>query len=131
MEHFDRLTFDLPTESWPLVGQQANLVMILENLISNAIKYQDLTNPIPKVTVGLAQNQGYCTISVTDNGLGIPESNRENVFAMFRRFHPETSFGSGLGLYMIKKAAERLRGTVEYRPEEPGSTFLVTFPTGK
>lgn len=47
---------------------------------------------------------------------------------MFSRFHPKTSFGSGLGLYMMKKSAEGLGGEITYEPTEDGSRFTLEIP---
>jgi K+-sensing histidine kinase KdpD len=45
-------------------------------------------------------------LEVEDNGLGISEEQHEKMFTMFKRFHPKVSFGSGLGLYMMKKSVD-------------------------
>ena len=50
-------------------------------------------------------------------GLGIPPEARPNLFEMFKRFHPTKAFGSGLGLYIMKKSTESLGGTVTFDPE--------------
>ena len=67
-------------------------------------------------------------LTITDNGLGIPEKFRENLFGMFKRFHPKTAFGSGLGLYMVKKSVEKIGGKIHYKDTGNGSAFTVSIP---
>ena len=104
------------------------LQQTMENFISNAIKYSDpdKDNSFIKITGHL--KRGICTLRVTDNGIGIPEMYREQLFGMFKRFHPKHSFGSGLGLYLVKQNALALGGNVNYEPTDDGSCFSVSFP---
>lgn len=103
----------------------------LENLISNAIKYRDDANSDCCVTVRASLKQNHYEISVEDNGIGIPEKYRKTIFAMFKRFHPDKSFGSGLGLYLVKQNLKLLKGRIEYTPLASGTRFTMHFPQGK
>lgn len=104
------------------------LAQIIDNLISNAVKYSDAKEEKSFIHVTASQKGKVCTIRVSDNGIGIPESCREKVFGLFERFHPGKSFGSGLGLYLVAQNARILKGTAEYSPREKGSEFRITIP---
>lgn len=130
MEGFTRLgiqtTFTFVDDLWLYTSR---ITLIIENLISNAIKYQNPEQKLPyiKITTRKSEQNDFI-FEVEDNGLGIPQEKRANIFAMFQRFHPKTSFGSGLGLYMIKKSADILGGTVNYQARPEGSLFRLTIP---
>ncbi|PQO38344.1 ATP-binding protein [Blastopirellula marina] len=100
----------------------------IENLLSNAVKYRDPNIGDAQVTISAKMEARDCLITVSDNGLGIDEDYRGRVFSMFQRFHPRVSFGSGLGLYLVKQNATSLNGFVEYQPNDKGSTFRFSFP---
>ena len=105
------------------------LQLILENLISNAIKYQNPEEPEPWIRVTATSTDQALTIGVDDNGLGVPEAQRHKLFKMFKRLHSRVSFGSGLGLYMVKKSAELLGGKVSFEDPGSGARFTVVLPT--
>ena len=130
MEGFSRIALTTDYSKLPekVESSLAHVSHVVENLISNAIKYQDYEKSEPKVSITASGDGNNLNFSVADNGLGIPANQRENVFSMFKRFHPKTSFGSGLGLYMIKKSIEKLHGSIRYEPLEAGSRFVVCIP---
>ncbi|WP_109830104.1 PAS domain-containing protein [Reichenbachiella versicolor] len=98
---------------------------ILLNLISNAIKYKDPNRP-PVIQVRTMEEDGYLCISVEDNGMGINlEKDKDKIFGLFKRAHSGVE-GSGLGLYMTKKAIERNGGKIKVESQVgKGSTFKV------
>lgn len=103
------------------------LYSILQNLIENSVKYKRLKNNSKisvKAVVGLRQAE----ISVSDNGLGILPQLQERIFEMFYRAHLDST-GTGLGLYLVRNAVQKLGGTIrlESIPEE-GSTFELSLP---
>lgn len=114
--------------SGPVLVKRLYLQQILENLISNAIKYHDPQEEQPWVRITARADHGSVVIRVEDNGLGIPEDQRERVFGMFQRFHPRASFGSGLGLYLVQKNAQQLAGTVQCIPLHKGTAFELIIP---
>jgi len=102
---------------------------ILNNLVSNAIKY---TPARGSVTIKLSKRAKEYIISVHDTGFGIPEEARDKIFTKFFRaanvVKRETS-GTGLGLYLVKGLAEQLGGTIWFDSEEnQGSTFYFSLP---
>ena len=117
------LSYDVPLK---LLAHR--FVLIVENLISNAVKYQDREVEVPFIAVSCRKDGDNFIFEVRDNGLGIPEDQRERMFTMFKRFHPKVSYGSGLGMYMIKKSAEILGGEVIYEAPEKGSIFKLILP---
>ncbi|MED5423878.1 MAG: PAS domain-containing sensor histidine kinase, partial [Pseudomonadota bacterium] len=103
-------------------------VLIVENLLSNAVKYTDPNEPKPEVRIKAYFSRKKLVLRVEDNGLGVPEENQNQLFTMFKRFHPKVSFGSGLGLYMMKKSADILGGEISFEPLKKGSAFILKVP---
>lgn len=123
------IVIDIP-ETLSVRKKASRFGIILENLLSNAIKYRDPMEQKPTVTVTASMADGAFTLSVADNGIGISPGDEQHLFQMFKRFHPQHAQGSGLGLYILRKSAEHLGGTVVYRRQEKGSIFIVTLPDG-
>jgi PAS domain S-box-containing protein len=104
-----------------------NLRSILYNLISNALKYSD---PSKEGTIQVSsQNLGdQILLTISDNGLGIPEQQIHKVFTMFKRYHTHVE-GSGVGLYIVKRIIENAGGKIELNSEVgKGSTFKIYLP---
>jgi PAS domain S-box-containing protein len=104
---------------------------LLLNLVGNALKFQRADVP-PQVEVVAepCEDPRFCRISVRDNGIGFDERYRERIFGVFQRLHGRDEYeGTGIGLAICRKIAERNGGTIEARsaPGE-GSTFAVTLP---
>lgn len=112
------------------IGKPSKFEIIVGNLISNAVKYHDPQEADPRVDVHAEKRPGAIRLVVEDNGIGVPAEKRPLLFRMFKRLHPSRSFGSGLGLYILKKSAESLGGTAIYEPREKGSRFIVELPSG-
>lgn len=108
--------------------EKTRLVLIIENLISNAIKYRDPEKPESFIRVSASLVNSDLVISIEDNGLGIPKGQQDQLFSMFKRFHPRVSYGSGLGLYMMKKSIDILKGQINYNDTGNGSLFKVVIP---
>lgn len=118
---------DVP-EGLSLTSERRALGSILENLVSNAIKYADPSTGAPTVSIRARRRRCTVEIDVVDNGLGIPPANRDRLFERFERCHPERATGTGLGLFLVRQAAERLSGSVDYTPLADGSRFRVRVP---
>ncbi len=100
---------------------------ILENLVSNAVKYCDPEKPDRYVRISTRRTGSKKLCIVEDNGVGIPEDFKGRVFGMFQRFHPHISYGSGLGLYIIKKHIDKMGGQISFESSENGTTFSLEF----
>lgn len=102
---------------------------LLQNLIGNAIKYSDENEPM--IHIGVQEEDNKWVFSVKDNGIGFDsETVGENLFAMFKRVHPEREFsGSGIGLAVCKKIILHHDGEI-WAKSEPGkgATFFFTIP---
>ncbi len=81
-----------------LMLSKTRITQVLENLISNAIKYCNKKKENRYVKISSDNAEDGVLITVEDNGIGIPQHFKERAFEMFERFHQEISFGSGLGL---------------------------------
>lgn len=102
--------------------------LILENLISNATKYQDPKKDEPFLKISCFSTGNNLHLHVSDNGLGIDPRYQKQMFEMFKRFHPKVAVGSGLGLYLMRKSAHILGGDIEYVPLDDGSLFKLVVP---
>ncbi|MBL0742171.1 PAS domain-containing sensor histidine kinase [Chryseolinea lacunae] len=101
---------------------------ILRNLISNAIKYRQLDEVTPEIGIKINIDHLRAEIIFADNGIGISEENLERIFEMFYRA-TEQSDGSGIGLYIVKNAIDKLGGqiTVASRVGQ-GTRFAILLP---
>lgn len=107
---------------------ESRLRVILNNLIGNAFKYQDLSksNPYLKVQAAIQDNQ--CFITIEDNGIGIKPEHHIKVFEMFYRAN-DSAAGSGLGLYIARETADKLKGKISFESAYGlGTTFTVSIP---
>jgi signal transduction histidine kinase len=108
-------------------ADKGRLQTILNNLISNSIRYRQTSKPLKIVIKSEIENEKVI-ISVEDNGIGIKEQHIERIFDMFYRTH-ESSTGSGLGLYIVKETINKLGGSIQvYSTYNEGTTFIVSFP---
>lgn len=111
----------------PMHAQKVRVIQILENLVSNAIKYSNPTRDKSFVKARVFEDDNNYIIEVEDNGLGIPESRRGEIFQMFKRFHPNVSFGSGLGMAIVKKHVDYMKGTIGMTTSDAGTMFTIIF----
>lgn len=116
----------------PFVTDKLRLQIILSNLISNAIIYQkpDATDGYVKISSSVDADETLW-LEVEDNGVGIDENNLSKIFGMFTRLS-DNSRGSGLGLYIVREAVEKLQGSLNVTSEAgTGSKFTVSIPSIK
>lgn len=104
------------------------LSVILNNLISNAVKYQRMEEPNPNVKLSAVVTEKEATIHIEDNGVGIIEEHLNKIFQIFFR---STDFknGLGIGLYIVKEALTRIGGEIFVVSEYgKGTSFTLTIP---
>jgi signal transduction histidine kinase len=102
---------------------------ILDNLVSNALKYRDLAKGECRVTVSLSRWGDSIELSVSDNGLGMPSDMRPDVFELFYRSAPIRSSGPGVGLAVVKLLIEQSGGSLTVDSGEgKGSNFTARLP---
>jgi len=107
---------------------KVRFTQIIENLISNAIKYSDKNKTSQFVKVSTSQNEERNVCIIEDNGVGIPDEFTNRVFNMFERFHPDISYGSGLGMYIIKKHIDKMDGEISFTSSKSGTIFSIELP---
>ncbi len=107
---------------------RTEMVQLLQNLISNAIKFKNGKDPIVQVNYELEEKNH--TFSIKDNGIGIDKQYADKVFTIFQRLHSHTEYeGTGIGLAVCKKIVERCGGDIWFESElEQGTTFYFTIP---
>jgi PAS domain S-box-containing protein len=100
---------------------------IMQNLVSNALKYRK-PDVIPEISIKSEKKEGFDCLSIQDNGLGLDlEKHKDRVFGLFQRVHTEVQ-GTGMGLYIVKKALEKQGGKIDIDSElGVGTTFTVFF----
>jgi signal transduction histidine kinase len=112
----------------------ARLELVLLNLVSNAIKYSDPAKADSFVSIerGASDKETETVISVRDNGLGIPETDRAAIFDRFYRAHADLDnalgvTGTGLGLAIVAECVDAMGGSIRFESAPgQGSTFFVT-----
>ncbi|RKR12045.1 phospho-acceptor domain-containing protein [Flavobacterium sp. 90] len=111
-----------------IYSDKNRLITIFSNLISNAIRYQNPKIPNPFVSIKVDTSQTEINIEIEDNGIGIDKESQTKIFNMFYRVSHE-SVGSGLGLYIVKEAINKLNGEIKVQSEKgTGTTFLIKIP---
>lgn len=119
---------ELPSE-FSFSTDERLLQIIISNLLSNAVKYVKDSGTIWFTT---EINNSMLTIQVADNGIGIPNNEIGSLFTKFYRATNAKSLqtqGTGLGLYVVKQAAEQLGGTIAVASDlDKGATFIVSLP---
>ncbi len=112
----------------PIVkGHSATLEILLQNLVSNAIKFV-APSTIPKITISFVDLSSEFHFSVSDNGIGIAENQKDNIFKIFERLHSEDEYpGTGIGLAIARKSVILHKGKIWIDSElSVGSTFHFT-----
>lgn len=136
-ETFDQLSFATPTgkavekivsvqQTQPFYCDRWRLKVILNNIISNAIRYRNGRDPVIRVNVEVAGRAA--RLRIEDNGKGIAKEHLKNVCRMFYRATDDGA-GSGLGLYIVKETIDKLNGSIKIDSEEgKGTTVQLSIP---
>jgi PAS domain S-box-containing protein len=108
-----------------VMADETQLVQLFQNLVGNAIKYQN--RGIPKIHIGALNGGKQYRFAVRDNGLGIDPQYFERIFGMFQRLHKREEFsGTGIGLAICKKIVERHGGQISVE-SQPGIGSVFSF----
>ncbi len=112
-----------------LNADRASIYDILQNLINNSVKYSGLDPLKLIIKIDVSQDENNTLIQITDNGGGIPEGKRDNIFDLYDRAGIDDNRGKGIGLYMVRKMVEKHDGTIEYDSEfQEGARFTIKLP---
>jgi two-component system phosphate regulon sensor histidine kinase PhoR len=124
------IVLDAPPSVPEIIADSDKLDQILTNLVGNAVKYSPGGG---KITVKIEVQPNDLTISISDQGLGIPKEHLPKVFERFHRVHTEDNrkiYGTGLGLFLVKHLVEQIHLGQVWAESEigEGSTFYVKIP---
>ncbi len=125
----DRIDFRVSIrENSKVYSDLFRLQLILNNLISNAVKYCNPHHPNPFIEITVVSTFKNFRIKVKDNGIGIADEYKEKVFDMFQRATIQAE-GSGIGLFIVKKALIKMKGLVKTKSKYgEGTQFTITIP---
>lgn len=115
-------------ETWPIIGERTLLYQLFLNLIGNAIKYSSKKDQ-PVVEVYSIKQGNSVHYYIKDNGIGMDIRDDSNIFDIFKRLPNSQGFeGSGIGLSIVKRIADRLNAKVTVESElNVGTTFCISF----
>ncbi|MBU3745170.1 MAG: HAMP domain-containing histidine kinase, partial [Sediminibacterium sp.] len=112
----------------PFYCDEFRLSLIVNNLVSNAVKYQRADETNPSIQLIAVVNEQEANIEIIDNGVGIIEEHLTKIFDIFFR-SSDFKNGLGIGLYIVKEALNRLKGKIHVQSVYgKGSHFVLTIP---
>jgi PAS domain S-box-containing protein len=128
-DNADRITKNITINvDQPFYSDAVRIGIIFNNLISNAIKYQNLQRKDARVDVTIQTIDDGITIEIADNGIGIAKEHQAKVYNLFFRASIQ-SYGSGMGMYIVKNAIDKLKGTILLDSEEGvGTKYKIHLP---
>ena len=111
-----------------LTINKSQILQIFQNIIQNAIKYND--EEICKIEIDYTKNEEFYTFSIRDNGIGIDEKHHKKIFKLFQKLEIKKNVDStGIGLSLVKKIVERNKGKIYLKSKvNEGTTFYFTLP---
>jgi hypothetical protein len=112
-----------------LMLDRNRIARVLNNLVSNAIKYNDMGKDNPTVNINARLDNNTLIVTVVDSGKGIRDEIKDKVFNMFYR-GTDKAQGSGLGLYIAREMVQKMKGKLEFTSQAgQGTSFTVSIPT--
>ena len=131
-EKFDLSHFHIEVQvnqKIPFFSDDSKIRVILNNLFSNAVQFQKSQEGPKRISLTVDVFDNQVVISLEDNGIGIEERHRGDVFNLFSRA-TQRNVGTGLGLYMVKEAVEQMGGKIHLESQiHEGTTVTVTLPS--
>lgn len=124
----DEIIRSITVEGVPFFSDSWRIAEIFRNLISNAIKYRNFHREDSEIIIRVSITEDQAHITFSDNGIGIEPANLPKIFNMFYRASVQSD-GSGLGLYIVKNAIEKLSGQINVNSKyTEGTTFIINLP---
>ncbi|MFT5513069.1 MAG: PAS domain S-box-containing protein, partial [Bacteroidia bacterium] len=109
------------------VTDNNRLSVVMNNLVSNAVRYMDPSKPDCFLNIDVEANEKLAQITVSDNGIGIEKEHQTSIFELFYRAS-SSSKGTGIGLYIVKETIDKLKGKIKVASKYgEGTTFTLTF----
>ncbi|HLP22022.1 MAG TPA: ATP-binding protein [Chitinophagales bacterium] len=111
-----------------ILADKAQMLQLFQNLVANGINYN--TSGAPLININCRQTKNEIEITVTDNGIGIPQNFKEAAFQIFKTMPNDTGVkGTGIGLAICKKIVDKMQGTIQIEDVPTGgTTFKITWP---
>lgn len=117
------------SDDFTLLGDEMGLSSIVINLLENAAKYSDQGS---EICISLENKNSSIVLTISDEGEGIPNEEKENIFRKFYRVGNENTRknkGTGLGLFIVKNLVELHNGSIDVHDNSPkGAIFTIQFP---
>ncbi len=117
------------SDDFTMTGDEMGLSSIIINLLENAAKYSESGS---EICIDLKSNANTISLTISDEGEGIPDEEKKNIFQKFYRVGNENTRknkGTGLGLFIVKNLVELHNGSIEVRDNSPkGAIFTIQFP---
>jgi signal transduction histidine kinase len=129
---FSRLNISIQVrQKGKFISNRSVIETVMQNLIENSIKYQNTIISKPILDIDVLGKENEIKIVVRDNGIGIDQSMQSQVFDMYFR-GTDSAKGTGLGLYLVKKGVEKLRGDIQLQSElNAGTAFTIYLPNNR
>ncbi|MCB0733730.1 MAG: PAS domain S-box protein [Bacteroidetes bacterium] len=119
-----KITIDVKQNS-PFVSDSNRLSVVMNNLVSNAVRYMDVSKSNPYLKISVVSNSSSATVEVEDNGIGIEEKHLKSIFDLFYRANSESK-GTGIGLYIVKETVTKLKGSILVKSKyKKGTKFTL------
>ncbi len=129
--HPPAVELNVATPLQSVIGDETALIQVFSNLLTNAVKFVDKDRK-PKIEIWTAAAGENVRVFIKDNGIGIPSRDRERIFQIFERLQPASEYeGSGIGLTIVRRAVERMEGTMGVESAgDQGTTFWLELKKG-
>ncbi|TDS18591.1 PAS domain S-box-containing protein [Maribacter caenipelagi] len=129
LENTQKINIEINVEDKvDFVSDSKRISVLLNNFISNAIKYHDISNDNAAIWIDVKTTKKEAVLIIKDNGVGMAEHQLEKIFEMFYRVSSKV-MGSGIGLFIVKEVLSKLNGTIDVQSKiGKGSTFTLRIP---